>query len=298
MGLLKKSKEKKMFNNSRTIDTYGSFYEDKEKASAFSKWEKDGGEIKLEDGSVPTGVLPNGRTLFEVLETGKKIEDGGTLITETEHFNIIIPAGFREYDTFNGSNPVKYSLGGTRALMSLVHLIAVPKKGSPIRICNAVTMDSLEHGWLITEMEQGLVRGILKLIDGYTEMPYSVRWHLIQNKMVELSDGSEHSTQVVEDDMSESCKDSFQGLMDGRIAEILEKAKNDIRFSFHLHDVCSIMNIHCHGYCGNLLTLAHDIMEEEAKSKGTIKNTPTETVKMMINSGISKKLKGNFMNGS
>ncbi len=286
-----------MFNNSKTIDTYESFYNDGDRARSFLKWEKkESDEIRMSDGSVPGGVLPNGKTLFEVLDTGKKMEDGGTLITETEHFNIIIPGGYKDYDTFNGSNPIKYSLGGMRALMSLVHLIAVPKKGSPIRICNAVTMDSLEHGWLISEMEQGLVRGILKLIDGGTNIPYSVRWHLVQNKMIQMSDGSEHSTQITEQDMSESCRDSFNGLFDGRIAEVLEVAKNDIKFSFHLEDVCSIMNIHCHGYCGNLLTLAHDIMEEDAKAKGTIKNTSSDTVKMMINSGISKKLKGNFMN--
>ena len=139
------------------------------------------------------------------------------------------------------------------------------------------------------------MRGILKLIDGYTDMPYSVRWHLIQNKMVQMPDGREESTQLTEQDMSESCRDSFNGLFDGRIAKILEAAKNDIRFSFHLEDVCSIMNIHCHGYCGNLLTLAHDMMEEDAKSKDTIKNTPTDTVKLMINSGISKRLKENFL---
>ena len=286
-----------MFNNSKTIDVYESFYNDEDRARAFMKWEKkESDEIRMSDGSVPRGVLPNGKTLFEVLETGKKMEDGGTLVTETEHFNIIIPGGYKDYDTFNGANPVKYSLGGMRALMSLVHLIAVPKKNSPIRICNAVTMNSLEHGWLISEMEQGLVRGILKLIDGYTDMPYSVRWHLIQNKMVQMPDGTEGSTQLTEQDMSESCRDSFNGLFDGRIAKVLEAAKNDIRFSFHLEDVCSIMNIHCHGYCGNLLTLAHDMMEEDAKSKDTIKNTPTDTVKLMINSGISKRLKDNFLN--
>ena len=169
-----------MFNNSKTVDVYESFYNDEDRARAFMKWEKkESDEIRMSDGSIPKGVLPNGKTLFEVLETGKKMEDGGTLITTTEHFNIIIPGGYKDYDTFNGANPVKYSLGGMRALMSLVHLIAVPKKGSPIRICNAVTMDSLKHGWLISEMEEGLVRGILKLIDGYTDMPYSVRWHLI-----------------------------------------------------------------------------------------------------------------------
>mgnify|MGYP006125983535 CR=1 FL=1 len=287
-----------MFNNSKTINTYEKFYNDEDRVRAFMKWEKkESDDIRMSDGSVPRGVLPNGRTLFEVLDTGKKMGDGGTLVTETEHFNIIIPGGYRDYDTFNGSNPVKYSLGGMRALMSLVHLIAVPKKGSPIRICNAVTMDSLEHGWLISEMEQGLVRGILKLIDGGTDMPYSVRWHLIQNKMIHMSDGIfEHSTQITDEDMSNSCKDSFNGLLDGRIAEVLEVAKNNIKFSFHLDDVCSIMNIHCHGYCGNLLTLAHDMMEEDANLNGTIKNTPSDTIKMMINSGISKRMKYNFMN--
>ena len=74
-----------MFNNSKTIDTYESFYNDGDRARSFLKWEKkESDEIRMSDGSVPGGVLPNGKTLFEVLDTGKKMEDGGTLITETE----------------------------------------------------------------------------------------------------------------------------------------------------------------------------------------------------------------------
>jgi hypothetical protein len=55
------------------------------------------------------------------------------------------------------------------------------------------------------------------------------------------------------------------------------------------------MHLHGHGYVGNLLTLAHDKMEEEAKASGTVKNTPVDEVVEMINSGVVKKMKDDLM---
>jgi len=272
------------------------FYGNKEVAKTFLEWERgDRDDLRLKDGSVPKGVLPSGKTLFDVIDCSKSFDDGGTLVTRTEHFDVLIPGGFRDYETVNMMNPVKYSLGGMRALMSLAHLIAVPRKDSGVRICNAVTMGEIQHRWLISEMERALVKGLLILIDGGADMPGSIRWQLSQCGEVSLPDGRVESKQVISSDISPTCKDSFDGLLDGRIVDIINEAKNSIKFSFHLSDVCSIMHLHGHGYCGNLLTIAHDKMESEAKEKGQVKNTSTDIILSMISSGVVKKMKDDLM---
>jgi hypothetical protein len=278
-----------------TNRVYEEFFQSEE-AKTFLKWEKnETDEIRNADGTTPHGVLPNGKTVFEVVDCSKSFKEGGTMITQSDHFDILIPGGFRDFETVNKMNPVKYSLAGTRALMSLVHLIAVPRKDSKIRICNAVTMDQIQHKRLICEMKEALVKGAIILIDGNPDMPGSIRWHLSQCSQVTLPDGTAALTLLNMEDMSPSCWDSYDGFTDGRFGEIINAAKNSIEFSFHLTDVCSIMHLHGHGYAGNLLTLAHDKMEEEAEASGTVKNTPVDEVVEMINSGAVKKMKDDLM---
>jgi len=278
-----------------TKRVYREFFQSEE-AKTFLKWEKNEiDEIRNADDTIPRGVLPNGKTVFEVVDCSKSFKDGGTMVTQSEHFDILIPGGFRGFGTVNKMNPVKYSLAGTSALMSLVHLIAVPRKDSKIRICNAVTMDQVQHNRLISEMKDALVKGAIILIDGNQDMPGSICWHLSQCSLVTLPDGKTASTLLNMEDMSPSCYGSYDDFTNGRFCEIINAAKNSIEFSFHLPDVCSIMHLHGHGYVGNLLTLAHDKMEEEARASGTVKNTPVDEVVEMINSGVVKKMKDDLM---
>ena len=100
-----------------------------------------------------------------------------------------------------------------------------------------------------------------------------------------MNDGSTKTLDLEPSDFSPSCQESFIALKYGHVMETMNECNNNICYSFHLAEEASIKKIHMHCYVKNLLTIAHDHMEEKAKEQGRIKNTPSSEVEKMISSG-------------
>jgi len=264
-----------------TQKVYKDYYSEKERVDLISKYEKkEIDKMIFPDGSVPHGVLKNGLTIFDSIDLRK------TMVAESKNFIAIIPAGFRDCETFNTMNPVKETIGGLRALMSIIHVIIVPKAESGIRITNAVTMDKIHHKWLITEMEELGTKAVRILINGNENMPGSVRWQLSQRGKVTMKDNSIQDVELKSSDFRPSCQESFISMKNGHLMEVLLECNENICHSFHLDKEASISKLHMHCYIKNLLTTAHDRMEEKSKEKGRMKNTSSSEIIMMINRGI------------
>jgi len=278
--------------------TYEQFYADEGLVKTILDWEARKTDVirrpSSSDGSASEpihGVLGNGKPLFQFLDISKGFSEGGTKVAESENCSAIIPAGFRGGPTFNTMNPVKFSLAQYSALMSIGHVLIVPKTE---RIYNALTLEKC-HLSLVSEMEELGSRALMKLIDGTASDPGSIRWQLAQSGSMKMADDTEKNVQVTEDDFNDSCKDSFRGLLDGRMEAILEECKGKMKFSFHLGSEASIGYLHMHAYLGNLLTVAHDKMEAKAQgsSQGhrNRKNTPIDDVVYMMMTGKVAALK-------
>jgi hypothetical protein len=261
-----------------TLDTYTHFYTDQKLVKTIMEWECGKRDDLRIEGEPLHGVLVNGMPLFQFLDISKGFSEGGTTVAESENCFAIVPAGFRGGPTFNTMNPVKFSIGEYSAMMSLCHLLIVPKNE---RIYNALTLEKC-HLTLISEMEDLGARALMKLIEGTASDPGSIRWQLAQSGTLKMNDDTEMNIQVTNDDFNDSCKDSFNGLLDGRMDAILEECKSQMRFSFHLGTMASIGYLHMHAYLGNLLTVAHDKMEDKARKEGVPKNTPIDEVIYMM----------------
>ena len=272
-----------------TLETHQQFYADEALVKAVLNWEDGKTDDLRVNGEPVHGVLGNGKPLFQFLDISKGFPEGGTKVAESENCTAIIPAGFRGGPTFNTMNPVKFSLGQYSALMSLCHVLIVPKNE---RIYNALTLEKC-HLTLVSEMEELGARALMKLIEGTASDPGSIRWQLAQSGLMKMSDDTEKNVQVTGSDFNDSrfVQDSFKGLLDGRMETILEECKGKMKFSFHLGSAASIGYLHMHAYLGNLLTVAHDKMEAKAREEGRPKNTPLDDVVYMMMTGKTSALK-------
>ena len=222
----------------------------------------EGGEVYA-PGTCPGG--PNiGRPVFQFLNMGKSFADGGTMVAESANCISFIPAGFRDAATQNTMNPVREEIGSASALMSLVHVLTVPKD---IRIYNAVTLKP-EHKPLLEEMRVLGEKAVGILMSGPKEMMGSFKWVYTQNGTIQMKDGSTKSLEVVREDLSPTCQKNYR-----------KKVKSpEVLNSFHVFPASSIGWLHLHTYIGDLLTTAHDTMEDEAWAKGYRKNTSYDVV--------------------
>jgi hypothetical protein len=91
------------------------------------------------------------------------------VVEETDEFVIMIPGG-TEW-SWGGVNPPCQRTGGERALMSLVHVLVLPKE----RIYNAVTLKP-HHLPLIERMQSAGEAAVRRLLGGDRETPYSGVW--------------------------------------------------------------------------------------------------------------------------
>ena len=221
------------------------------------------GKTVYAPGTCPGG--PNiGKPFFQFLPLNKTFEDGGTLVCESANCISFIPAGFRGGPTPNTMNPVREEIGSTSALMSLVHVLTIPKD---IRIYNAATLKP-EHKTLLEEMKTLGEKAVTILMNGPKEMMGSFKWVYSQEGSIKMNDGSTKDLKVVKTDLSPICQKNYR--------QKLHQAK--ILNSFHVFPASSIGYLHLHSYVGELLTTAHDTMEDEAYANGYAKNTSYEVV--------------------
>lgn len=216
------------------------------------------GETVLAPGTCPGG--PNvGKPFFQFLPLRKSFEDGGTMVCESQNCISFIPAGFRNAQTPNTMNPVREEIGGTTALMSLVHVLTIPKT---TRIYNAATLTP-EHKGLLEEMNQLGERAVKILMESDSQQLGSLQWVYKQDGALEMKDGTMKSTKVLATDLSPQCQKNYGFLL----------KKYKIFNAFHVYPAASIGWLHLHSYVGDLLTTTHDTMEKEAETKGYRKNT-------------------------
>jgi len=237
--------------------------------AAVDSWEKgetdvisytdDEGKVLYAPGTCPGGAPYIGKPIFQFLNMGKSLADGGTMVAESENCISFIPAGFRDAPTQNTMNPVREEIGGASTLQSLVHVLTIPKD---VRIYNAATLKP-EHKPLLEEMKTLGEKAVAILMNGPKEMVGSFKWVYTETGTIKMTDGSTKSLEVVASDLSPPCQKNFH-----------KKIKNpDVLNSFHIFPAASIGWLHLHSYVGDLLTTAHDTMEDEAASKGYCKNT-------------------------
>jgi hypothetical protein len=161
-------------------------------------------------------------------------------------------------------NPVREEIGGTTALMSLVHVLTIPKT---TRIYNAATLKP-ENKALIQEMKELGERAVKILMEADEDQLGSLAWVYKQDGAIQMNDGQVKSVKVLPSDLSPSCRNNYG----------MTPKKYTTLNSFHLYPAASIGWLHLHSYVGELLTTAHDTMETEASTKGYRKNTDYEFV--------------------
>ena len=215
-------------------------------------------------GTAPGG--PNiGKPVFQYkTEPRKTFGEGGLMVAESSNCVSFIPGGFRDAPTVNTMNPVREEIGGNSALMSLVHVVTIPKD---IRIFNAATLTS-SHESLLKEMKDLGEKAIDILINGPKEMIGSLKWVYAQSGSITMNDGTQKSILVTINDLSLGSQSNFGST-----------TSNDIRNSFHVYPCASIAWLHLHTYAGNLLTKSYDSQELYAENTyGCAKNTSYDKV--------------------
>ena len=122
--------------------------------------------------------------------------------------------------------------------------------------------------FLLKEMKDLGEKAVNVLMNGPKEMVGSFKWVYSQTGTIQMNDGSLRSLEVVKTDLSPSCQQNYR-----------RKVSNPkVLNSFHVFPASSIGYLHLHTYVGDLLTTAHETMEDEACAKGYRKNTSYEVV--------------------
>ena len=166
------SKYEKNYNRERSKSS-------KELKVCIGEWERGNSETMLLNGKSIDGTIPGGdnigKPVFQFLPI-KSLSDGGTMVMESQNCHAIIPAGFRDASTVNTMNPIRYEIGRLSSLMSILHVIVIPKEE---RIYNATTLNS-SHKDLLNEMRELGRDAITKLILSDKNMIGSLKWQLNQ----------------------------------------------------------------------------------------------------------------------
>ena len=249
----------------------------KELKVCIGEWERGKSETMLLNGKCIDGTIPGGdnvgKPIFQFLPV-KSLSDGGTMVMESQNCHAIIPAGFRDASTVNTMNPVRYEIGRLSSLMSILHVIVIPKEE---RIYNATTLNS-SHRELLIEMRQLGHDAIAKLILSDENMIGSLKWQLNQTDNITMKNGKVYNTSIKTNDMSSRgrCKRNLKNARENKLSDNF--MIDSIRHYFHVGESASIGYLHLHSTADCFNTIARDIMEDKAKSNGTIKNTPFDEI--------------------
>ncbi len=264
------SKYEKNYNQERSKSS-------KELNVCIGEWERGNSETMLLNGKSIDGTIPGGdnigKPVFQFLPV-KSLSDGGTMVMESQNCHAIIPAGFRDAPTVNTMNPVRYEIGRLSTLMSILHVIVIPKEK---RIYNATTLNS-SHRDLLFEMRELGRDAITKLIRADVDMIGSLKWQLKQTGNITMNNGKVYNTFIKTNDMSSRghCKRNLKNACNDKLSDNF--MIDSIRHYFHVGESASIGYLHLHSTADCFNTIARDIMEDKAKSKDTIKNTPFDEI--------------------
>lgn len=243
------------------IAQHNNFIQDIETKKIVDEWEKNNKAMTTDKGFKfykKLGATINGLPVFEFL-----IKKHGIYpVAETPNNIAFIPAGFNlkkdstrtlteedlsEIQVGENTyiNPVQYKYAEKSALMSLLHVLVIPKK----RIFNAVTLPGKKYD--LEEAKKCGEIALKTLRNGPISMVGSLKFWL-NNKNPKWK--------VNQDDMK------------SRLPENVNTYKMDIKHSYHVYGNNSVGYLHMHVYDSNLLTKAYEKMD------GDNKNTPVEVV--------------------
>jgi hypothetical protein len=253
-------------------ERFMNYNKDKKLKKVVEAWENGTSDVFFEHSEfkhdLKLGATWDGMPMFQWLLEMKRIKP----LHETTHHIAFIPAGFDkdkndqlskgdrlsegQLESLGRINPVQYRLGGSAALMSLLHVLVIPKLDY-MRVFNAVTLPGKDYDFADAIQCGETALNILK--EGAAEQVGSLRFWLNQ----------EDKLAVREADLS-----AEKGTV---LPSTAENHTMNIKHSFHVYGNNSIGYLHMHVYDGKLLTKAYDKMD------GDNKNTPVHVVQPWVN---------------
>lgn len=186
-----------------------------------------------------------------------------TILEETEEYIVIVPAGYmsEETPTYKMANPPVCRIDKDRALMSLVHVLVIPKK----RIYSALTLKKSDIP-LIETMQNVADKWVRYLTMADSTVPFSKQW-VLEGGMSANPDNIE-KFKITPKDMS--LVNNSRATYD---CPVLHADHIPVATTFHLNH--SVGWLHMHGFANNLLTSGYDVHFE--------KNVPVDTILNELN---------------
>ena len=293
-----------------THKAYQEFYEDTEQFNKTEAWENCSSETM--DGVV--GTIPGGpnagKPVFQfnpAPHCNVPLGQGGSMVGKSPcgRFLAIAPChGGRATDpkTPHNLQHVRNEIC-PMGIMSLLHFLIIPNPEHPDfkntkRYANAMTLGKDDLG-MIDIMEDLGNKVMNEYLDAGSDKVASLRWWLSRASTdeVELSSGSSVSEKITETDFQDNCRENFSSLLDGStLPSMIQTLKENKAFSFHLAKR-TVNWLHMHVWLPDLGTVNLEQLEQSATEVGHEKNTPTEVIRMFINSGVQAEMKEKALGG-
>jgi len=287
-----------------THKAYLEFYGDSDQFNKTEAWENCLSETM--DGVVGTipGGPNKGKPVFQFNPQPHctvPLGQGGSMVGESDcgRFLAIAPChGGRATDPTTPHNlqHVRNAICPA-GIMSLLHFLIIPNPDHPYfkttkRFANAMTLGK-EDLEMISVMEDLGNKVMDRYLDAGSDKVASLRWWLSRpsKKSAIHADGSLVSEKIDEFDFKENCRSNFNSLLDGStLPSAVHGLKENKAFSFHLAKR-TVNWLHMHVWLPDLGTVNLDQLEQAAAEVGHEKNTPTEIIRMFINSGVQAEMK-------
>jgi hypothetical protein len=286
-----------------------SYYSNYLKAYCIDLWEKGENNNMIYNGSeTPPGTMPSGEYMGmpvfqkELQDTTtsermkiKSIEDGGTLIMETEGpyaCRVFMPGGSKE-NTPNKMNYYKESVcnpigdSPQNCATSWGHILVMPTN---IRKYNSVTLEEKDIE-LLNEMKRVGKFAFDKLLNGSDTMVGSLRWAMKQDDTITLSNGNAVNTKLTVEDFDENSQDTFLKCQSEGIDSVKESISSNMKHYLHVGQSASIGYLHIHTISVNMCLTSKTKMEEMAGEAGYEKMTEVDEVIKFIKSSEYKSLR-------
>lgn len=206
-----------------------------------------------------------------------------TVLEETGEFIVIVPADFRSktHPSYNSVNPAMTRIGGNSALMSLVHVLVIPKK----RIYNALTLWKKDIP-LIKRMQDAAKKWVTYLSNADETVPYSREWTI--NGLASLDKTMCKDYKIMYYDMSEmnECRSRFMNKSRSYPIDV------PVETSFHINE--SIGWLHMHGFAKDCLTTGYNFHNEKNISVDSVLSEISNLQETTISGSVGNYNKNSF----
>lgn len=229
------------------------------------------------------GVIPSmGKSVFQMcFDPDNTMFEFTTLLEETDEYVVIVPAGYRSdrAPTYKTANPPMSRMGGNSALMSLVHVLVIPKR----RIYNALTLWKKDIP-LVKKMQDVADKWVCYLSTADETVPFSKAWML--NGHISENPALQEEFKIVPEDMSLVNNSRTPFCPYGT----LHPDNVPVATTFHINH--SIGWLHMHGFANNLLTTGYDIHHKKNVSVDSVLVGLEELQETSIHLGMGTRLRG------